>query len=118
MTTITKQIDANGNVYSVEDRGDGTIIQIKADPILTYAPTPASIAVNEVLTLEFQLKDFDGEIRHDNRPITFLIDGVEIIEELVEGFVSIDIQSEARGLVTIALAPVELQMMPVTVQVV
>jgi hypothetical protein len=114
---ITKETDANGNVYSVETREDGTTIRLKADPILTYAPISAPILVGVPLTITFQLTDFDGEVRTDNRPVTFLIEGTEIEEQLVLGVVTLELLAEASGSITIAVAPVEIAMAPLVVEV-
>jgi hypothetical protein len=118
MPIITKQIDGNGNVYSVEDRGDGTMIQVKVDPILTYDPPDETIEFGETLHVALQLRDFDGELRSDNRSVTFIIDGTPIEESLINGAVTLSIECQAYGSLSVGAAPVELTMVPFSVQVV
>ena len=118
MTTITKEIDSNGNVYSVEDRGDGTIIRVKVDPVLTYTPPSSTLALGQSLEIAFQLMDFDGEPRLDSRGVTFVINGSEIAETLSNGSVSLSVECQVRGRLTIGAAPIELAMVPFSVEVV
>lgn len=115
---ITKQIDEHGNVYSIDDRGDGTVIQLKSDPTLTYEPPPTTVPFGETLSVMFQLRDFDGEPRNDTRPVVFIIDGEEVSESLVDGQVTLEIECLARGPLSIGVAPAEITLRPVTIEVV
>ena len=118
MSTITKEVDDHGNVYSVEDRGDGTVIRIKVDPILTYSEPPTTIPLGSTLNVTLQLKDFDGVDRADNREVTFIVDGTPVDEALASGTVTLSLECLAAGSLTIGVAPVEIAMMPITVEVV
>jgi len=117
MTITSKELDSSGNVYSVEDRGDGTVIKVKVDPILTYTPPTDAITLGDTVDVMFQLKDFDGETRTDHREITFIIDGTEIVETLTSGAVMLSIDCQARGRFTISIAPVEIAMIPLDIEV-
>ena len=118
MPTITKEIDSNGNVYSVEDRGNGTVIRVKVDPVLAYTTPDSTIDLGQSLEITLQLMDFDGELRLDNRDVTFIINGTEIADTLTNGSVSLSIDCQVRGRLTVGVAPIEIAMVPFSVEVV
>src|SRR5207253_305846 len=71
--TVEKVIE-NGMTYRVETEG-ATVVKMKVEPVLLYEPVAQSVSSGDVVSIAMHLQDFDGEPRHDDLQVTFIVDG-------------------------------------------
>jgi hypothetical protein len=90
-----KKIVENGIVYGVSETGTATIKQ-KIDPTLS-CNAPNSVVSGATITISFELRDFDGEVRHDNRTISLVIEGDVHDFQMVNGKMDIDLTLSSVG---------------------
>jgi len=115
----SKMTTADGVTYRVEEYGNGTRVELKADPILVYDPQPERVSIGTTIEITMRAQDFDGEPRTDvNRPATFYISGTPIDADIVDGELTLSIEFAARGKHLIRVVPSEINMEPFTVEVV
>lgn len=109
----TTKLIEDGRVYARTDYGNGTIVVEKADPQIVH-DAPSSVAAGAVLTVTFQLVDFDGEPRNDSGGDLLLdLDGMAISIPITNGvavmpielYASINIRQQPPYFMDARLAP-------------
>jgi hypothetical protein len=113
--TVTKQM-IEGQTYRVE-MGDDYRVEQKADPTLvcTNAPT-AVVPVGTTVQLHFQLRDFDGEDRTDNRDVALIVEDVPGTFTLVNGRLDLNLDLQASGAFAVCVATADIAFTSVEVQ--
>jgi hypothetical protein len=113
--TVEKVIE-NGMTYRVETEG-ATVVKMKVDPLLLYANLPAKVNSGEVVSIPMHLEDFDGELRHDDLEVNFLIDGEQVPLPMTGGSVTLELELVSRGRHRIAAIPLGVSMTPIDIEV-
>jgi hypothetical protein len=113
--TVTKET-IDGLTYRVE-AGDYYRVEQKADPTLvcTNAPT-AAVPVGTTVQLHFQLRDFDGDDRTDNRDVALIVEDVPGTFTLVNGQLDLNLELLASGAFAVRVATADLAFTSVEVQ--
>ena len=114
--TVEKVIE-NGMTYRVESEG-ATVVKMKMEPVLIYAPVAPAINSGDVLSIPMHLEDFDGEPRHDNMQVTFVLDGETIPMPMTNGQLTLELELVTRGRHHIGVIPLGLSMTPLDIEVV
>jgi hypothetical protein len=113
--TVEKLIE-NGMTYRVETEG-ATVVKMKVEPLLLYGEVPESVSSGDVISIPMRLEDFDGEPRHDDLEITFLVDGELVPMPMTGGSVTLELELVTRGRHRIAAVPLGLSMTPIHIEV-
>lgn len=113
--TVEKVIE-NGMTYRVETDG-ATVVKMKVEPILRYGDVPSTVSSGDVVTIPMHLEDFDGEARHDDLQVTFLVDGERVPMPMTGGSVTLELELVSRGRHRIGAVPIDLTMTPIDIEV-
>jgi hypothetical protein len=114
--TVEKVIE-NGMTYRVESEG-ATVVKMKVEPVLSYAAVAPAINSGDVLSIPMHLEDFDGETRHDNLQVTFVLDGEMVPVPMTDGHLTLELELVTRGRHHISAIPLGLSMTPLDIEVV
>lgn len=113
--TVEKLIE-NGMTYRVETEG-ATVVKMKVAPLLLYGNVPATVSSGDVVSIPMHLEDFDGEPRHDDLDVMFLVDGEMVTMPMTGGNVTLELELVSRGRHRIGAVPLGLAMTPIDIEV-
>lgn len=118
--TITKEIDTSGVFYRriVQD-ANGNVVsdeRVKKDPVLAFTqPAVATFgeATSVTVSIDFRLRDFDGELRTDSGIIQFRLrdrdapgdEGVLFTRQLVSGELTLLLEIDTPGEYVLTIDP-------------
>jgi hypothetical protein len=114
--TVEKVIE-NGMTYRVETEG-ATVVKMKVEPQLVYAPVAATMNSGDIVSIPMHLADFDGEERHDDLQVMFLVDGEQVPVPMTDGKLTLELELVTRGRHRISAVPLGLSMTPIELEVV